>query len=200
VIISGVISKETAPFWVQAESPDTTKVVFDETPQVRVPVSYINTVSFTTATNTCAANTNYHSSVAAGCALSSTNQNSGSNTLAAKQTTSAATIKGLIYDGHTNDCAPGGQTYPTRRHTLQVQAVNDTDAFGTTPVTLLDTTNDYTAIESHDTCNNADLINNGTCRSKLFVTRPYNEITVKIGNYYVRTGEAARCPGTSKDL
>ena len=197
VIISGVIDKETAPFWVQAESPDLTKVVFDDTPQVRIPRTYINAVQFTTNTSTCAASTNYHSSVAAGCAITSADQNSGNNTLAAKQTASAATVVGLIYDGHTTDC---NRTYPERRVTLQVQAVNNPAAFGANPTSLLDTTNDYVSIESHDTCNSADLGNNGTCKVKLFITRPFNETTIKIGSYYVRTGEAARCPGTTKDL
>jgi hypothetical protein len=197
VIISGVIDKETAPFWVQAESPDLTKVVFDDTPQVRIPRTYINAVQFTTNTSTCAASTNYHSSVAAGCAITSADQNSGNNTLAAKQTASAATVVGLIYDGHTTDC---NRTYPERRVTLQVQAVNNPAAFGANPTSLLDTTNDYISINSHETCNNANLVNNGTCKIKLHHTRPFNETTVKIGSYYVRTGEAARCPGTTKDL
>ena len=200
MIISGVIDKETAPFWVQAESPDLTKVVFDETPQVRIPRTYINAVQFTTNTSTCAANTNYHSSVAAGCAITSTVQDSGNNTLAAKQTSAVGIVKGLVYDGHTTDCAPVGEVYPTRRTTIQVQDVNDTAALGANPITLLDDTNDYISINSHETCNNANLVNNGTCKIKLHHTRPFNETTVKIGSYYVRTGEAARCPGTTKDL
>jgi hypothetical protein len=67
---------------------------------------------------------------------------------------------------------------------------------------LVDSTNDFTTINNHDTCASADLntTTNTTCTIRLDMTRPYNETMVTIGGYYVRTGESPRCTGTNKDL
>jgi hypothetical protein len=188
IIITGVGNKTTPPFWIEATSPDLNKVVFDLPPQVRIPSAYNFTTTFDTATSTCATSTNYHTSQAAGC----------SRTHAESQATN---ITGLIFDGATGvNCSPAGESYPTRRITLQVQANGNPSAFSSTPAVLVDSTDDFTTINSQGTCASANLDNSTTCTIKLDMTRPFNETMVTIGGHFVRTGESPRCTGSTKDL
>ncbi|NBX16451.1 MAG: hypothetical protein EBR09_03695 [Proteobacteria bacterium] len=192
VVISGVDAKTTPPFWIEAASPDVNKVVFDSPPQVRIPIAYNFTTTFASATSTCAASTNYHSSQAAGC--SSTHAD-----------TIVANSNSLVFDGITaTACVPGGTSYPIRSQTIQTQANANLAKLANPAAALLDSTNDFVDSINTDSCSGVDLALNGTCTVKLYITRPYNETVLKITDtsatpkiYYIRTGESPRCTNST---
>jgi hypothetical protein len=202
VVLTGLEDKKTPPLWVQAASPDTTKVVFSATLPARVPAAYNNSTTFNAIKNHCAASVAYNSSNAAAC----------DGTLAGMQTTAPVNTIALFFDGQgTTSCGD----YPNREFKLNVQANKDPAKFLANPVELLDgSTDDYISLPAQPTtagsCSIATGLNlgaNGTCAVTIKMQRPYNETVIKITTdeatpktYYVRTGESVRCSGKDQDL
>jgi hypothetical protein len=191
VIISGGDNEKTPAFWLKSESPDEAKVVFSDTAHVRIPAESAFDQSFTSTTNLCAANTTYHTSLLAGC----------SNSKAAKVDYGAGGATGLFLDGTSyvnGSCTSSGNS---RSIWVAMQANGNPGANDHLPLDLPDTANDqFISATDVDTCDNdTDLDANQSCRIKVTFTRPYAQGVIKMGSFFVRTGEATRCSFDAAD-